>query len=59
MRVLIGKDEMPRRRLTVRLLWEPRDMWIGVFTNRANGFRLVYVCLLPCLPIVLAWSEPS
>jgi hypothetical protein len=55
MKVLIGRDDVPHRRLTVRFLWEPRDAWVGVFTNRTAGFRLVYVCLLPCLPLVFAW----
>lgn len=55
MRVLIGRDDVPRHRLTVRWVWEPRDMWIGVFTNRAHEFRLVYVCVFPCLPLVFAW----
>jgi hypothetical protein len=59
-RVLLGRDEMPRKRWTLRLLWEPRDMWIGVFWNhvRAGGpedrFMFIYVCLVPCLPVVLA-----
>lgn len=57
MRVLIGRDDVPNRRLTLRLLWEPRDAWVGVFTNRAEDFRLVYICLVPCLPIVIAWRS--
>ena len=60
MRVLLGRDGMPRKRWTLRLLWEPRDMWIGVFWNRvqaggpADRFVFVYVCVIPCLPLVLA-----
>lgn len=71
MRVLLGRDEIPRRRTTLRLLFEPRDFWVGVFWNRSTveivdpeaamalgarraRFLLVYVCLVPCLPIAIA-----
>lgn len=52
MRVLIGGDGMPTR-LAVRLLWEPRDVWVGVFWTEADGLLLVYICLVPCLPLVI------
>jgi hypothetical protein len=53
-RILLGRDEVPTR-LVVRLLWEPRDLWVGAFWNRLpdNGLLLIYVCLLPCLPFVI------
>jgi hypothetical protein len=49
----------------VDLLWEPRDLWIGVYWTRedvagsmmADGgarmwrFLHIYVCLLPTLPL--------
>jgi hypothetical protein len=61
MRVLIGKDEQPTKRLSVRWLFEPRDCWIGVFWNQSwdkdEYFTLVYICLLPCLPIVFCWKQ--
>ncbi len=63
MKVLLGRDELPRRRFTARLLWEPRDIWLGVFWNtvKAGGpedrFLLVYVCLIPCVPLALAWRR--
>jgi hypothetical protein len=41
-------------RVRVRILFEPRDLWFGVYWTRATYSRLlVYVCLLPCLPIRL------
>jgi hypothetical protein len=60
-KVMLGGSELPERRFTVRLLWEPRDIWLGVFWNRvragdyADRFLLVYVCVIPCLPLALAW----
>lgn len=62
MRVLIGRDEMPRRRFTIRLLWEPRDLWVGAFWNRVklgdvgDEFLLIYVCLIPCFPVAFCWG---
>lgn len=37
--------------------WEPRDLWIGAYWN-VDGWGVmreltVYVCLIPCLPIVV------
>lgn len=43
----------------VAVKWEPRDLWLGVYWDRTlalypPGYTLkVYVCLLPCLPIIL------
>jgi hypothetical protein len=65
MRVLIGRDEIPSRRFTARLLWEPRDIYIGVFWNRVRAggprdrFLIIYVCIVPCLPLALAWRLPN
>lgn len=30
-------------------VWEPRDLWIGVYWTREEGELLLYVCLLPTL----------
>jgi hypothetical protein len=72
MKVLLGRDELPRKRFTARLLWEPRDLWVGVFWNTVTDrvilhayedgleteyptYLLVYVSLIPCLPLCFAW----
>ena len=43
------------QKYTVALLWEPRDLWFGVYwrTDRARGYRelVLYICLVPCLPL--------
>lgn len=61
MRVLIGNHDIPRRRLTARWLWEPRDIYVGVFWNHAPNqgilFTLIYIALIPCFPIVLVWRR--
>ena len=41
------------------LVWEPRDLWIGVYWTRHEkssppGYDpdlSIYVCIIPCLPI--------
>jgi hypothetical protein len=45
-----------------RIIWEPRDMWIGVYwTQRvwqiSEGWE-VYVCVLPMLPLRVRWWRP-
>jgi hypothetical protein len=74
-KVLLGGKRQPERRFTARLLWEPRDLWVGMFWNHAHAdaprtsdqtfsgqrdrFLLVYVSLVPCLPLALAWRTTS
>lgn len=51
----------------IRLLWEPRDLWVGVYWDRplpldiGYGFKLrtlfIYVCLVPCLPIKITLTR--
>lgn len=49
---------------TVALIFEPRDLWLGIYWNpveslMGNWIALdVYVCVLPCLPILLTWGVP-
>lgn len=53
-----------RPRFQVRLEWEPRDLWLGVFwkTRRYHGAKIldVYLCAVPCLPLVVSVvTEPA
>lgn len=40
-------------------MWEPRDLWVGVYLHPEDFGHLViwriYICLLPCLPIRVTW----
>ena len=45
-------------RWRVRVYWEPRDCWIGVYWDRKPTHDIrklfvwdVYICLVPCIPI--------
>jgi hypothetical protein len=44
--------------VTVALVFEPRDLWVGAYWKRENAIvstcLYVWVCLLPMLPIRLA-----
>lgn len=56
-------------RLRINILWEPRDLWLGVYVAKMGTVhvenwepvippetrRKIYVCLLPCLPIVFTF----
>lgn len=49
------------RRWSVRLLWEPRDLWIGVFWEKSpvglvDRSVKVYLCLVPCLPVLVTYD---
>jgi hypothetical protein len=51
-------------RWAVQLLWEPRDLWVGVFWQRpyyeglARSFT-AYLCLLPMLPLRVTYTIPD
>lgn len=46
--------------------FEPRDLWIGVYWERAGRITTletdieryrVYVCVVPCLPCIFVWQR--
>jgi hypothetical protein len=48
--------ESHRRHVWLELLFEPRDLWVGVYWTRPPQVNWkhavdVYVCVLPCLPL--------
>lgn len=45
---------MSRYRVTTRIKFEPRDLWVGVFVDTDK--QRLYICLLPCFPIVIGWE---
>lgn len=48
----------------VTLHFEPRDLWVGVYWDVIVGLTGkwialdVYVCIVPCAPILLTWGVP-
>lgn len=49
--------------MTLQLLWEPRDWWVGVYWNYSEaigGDKLdIYICIIPLLPIKFQRYWPS
>lgn len=51
--------------MRIRVRFEPRDLWIGAFFKhyrwhdrwRAMKRLVVFICLVPCLPIVLLFND--
>lgn len=43
------------RRGRLSLVFEPRDLWLGLYV--APG--ALYVCLVPCLPLRWQWRKPE
>lgn len=37
--------------VTVKLLVEPRDLWVGLYWNRFPKALDLYVCIVPVLPV--------
>lgn len=46
--------------LQVRVKFEPRDVWVGVYVAKPEAAipwtRRVYMCLIPMLPLVVSWT---
>lgn len=40
--------------ILVDWMFEPRDLWIGVYVERKRESAIFYVCLVPCLPFRIA-----
>ena len=50
----VGNGHRYGAELSVGLVWEPRNLWVGVHwqKDRTNAHGMfVFICLLPCLPI--------
>lgn len=50
------------RSVGVELLWEPRDLWVGVFWDKpmskaGDRYWVLYLTIIPCLPIRLSWHR--
>ncbi len=45
--------------MNARILFEPRDLWIGVFWDRRPAELRVYVCLIPTLPLLLTFPRDT
>ncbi len=43
-----------KRQFSIKLEFQPRDLWVGVFWTRYTGGIDLYICLVPCLPIHFA-----
>lgn len=55
---VVGNGVGYSSRFSVRLLWEPRDIWVGVYWTREQvGEWFAYICLLPCLPIRVHYQK--
>lgn len=52
-RGVVGDGRGNSNKLSIKLLWEPRDLWLGVYWTGTTDDMQVYICLLPCLPIRL------
>ncbi len=37
--------------ISIKVIWEPRDLWIGLYWDAARDHFKLYLCVLPCLPI--------
>jgi len=46
----------------IRIIFEPRDIWIGLYIKKpywemGSYIHVVYLCLIPMFPILISWSS--
>ena len=46
-----------RRKVKIKIKFEKRDCWMGVFWNQTWAENKLYVCLIPCFPIIFTWNR--
>lgn len=44
---------MSYRKLIMHLMFEPRDIWIGLYWDLKGRDLHLYLCLIPCFPLHL------
>ncbi len=42
-----------KRSLAVRILFEPRDLWVGLYWDKRDDGLYLYVCIIPMLPLLI------
>ena len=47
--------------MKARLLFEPRDIWVGIYIAKpsvgiAGRWQSIYICIVPMLPIRITWE---
>jgi len=47
----VGDGKGYSSKLSVSLILEPRDVWVGLYWKCDTFTKTVWLCLLPCLPI--------
>ena len=56
---VVGKGGVSKK-LSISIIWEPRDLWVGIYWNHSKFETTVYICLIPCLPVrfklIRAWG---
>ena len=49
-------------KLSAKILLEPRDLWVGAYwttDERWKTSRIVFVCIVPCLPLRLHYKRSA
>lgn len=41
----------------VSISFEPRDLWIGLFWDHRHGVTQLFITIIPCFPLRLAWGK--
>lgn len=47
----------PLHSLSACTVWEPRDLWVGVYWVKESNGLILFVCALPCLPLRLHFKK--
>lgn len=37
--------------ISLKVIWEPRDLWVGLYWDVTSDSLKFFLCIIPCLPI--------
>lgn len=37
--------------------FEPKDVWIGLYWEPDHGVTTLYICIVPCFPIIIEYRS--
>jgi hypothetical protein len=55
-RILSTAAKLRRSFFELDWLWEPHDLWIGLYWKRYPKAIELYIGIVPCLPIRVYWQ---
>jgi len=44
-------------KIDVELQFAWYDLWVGIYVRKSRVYTRLFICLIPCFPIVIGWDR--